>query len=107
MKAKWRDKVFEVNRVGTEDGYLYDISQVEFIDEKVIDDTLDEVYWINLKHQYAGMAMQGMLSGGWVEMLYKVVSSDGEYIDLLAHKANALATALVEKLKSESNEKKE
>ena len=90
MKAKWRDKVFEVNRVGSEDGYLYDISQVEFIDEKVLDDTFDEVYWENMKHQYAGMAMQGFLAGRMEDTYLRVAEFSVKQ-----------AAALVEKLKGE------
>ena len=95
MKArvKFNNEIIDVLQVGTKT-HLYDIEHIEFLDNS-------QDYWEKLKHQYAGMAMRGMLSGGWVEMLYKVVNSDGEYIDLLAHKANAIATALVNKLKEE------
>ena len=56
-------------------------------------------YWTRLEHQYAGMAMQGMMSGDWVEMMYRTVSNDGEYRDLLTNMAQELAHALVEKMK--------
>ena len=108
MKAKWRDKVFEVNRVGSEDGYLYDISQVEFIDEKVLDDTFDEVYWENMKHQYAGMAMQGMLTNEKMMLdLHRAFGKDESMDITISEFAIDIANTLVKKLKSESNEKKE
>lgn len=47
-------------------------------------------YWEKLKHQYAGMAMQGILSNDWCP--------DG-HETLCVNKAVQLATALVEKLK--------
>ena len=58
-------------------------------------------YWTRLEHQYAGMAMQGMLSGKWVEMMYAAVGNDGQYRDLLTNKAKEFAHALVEKMKEE------
>lgn len=82
MKGKWRDKEFEIIRVGTSDGYLYDLSEVELLD------TTD--YWEKLKHQYAGMAMQGIMANSWF-MPY-----DGKDI---ADISNNIATALVNKLK--------
>ena len=90
MKAKWRDREFEIDRVGTADGYLYDFSEVELLDN------LD--YWEKLKHQYAGMAMQGLLSNpqiwkDWDEE--GLVTKDLEAADM----AYYFATALVNKLK--------
>ena len=67
-------------------------------DELEFLDTSDD-YWTRLEHQYAGMAMQGMLSGKWVELMYLVVNNDGEYRNLLTDKAQELAHALVEKYK--------
>ena len=81
MKGKWRDKEFEIYRVGTTDGYLYDLSEVELLDN------LD--YWEKLKHQYAGMAMQGIMSRHNVEW------------DVVVNWSVELATALVQKLKEE------
>jgi hypothetical protein len=58
-------------------------------------------YWTRLKHQYAGMAMQGMMSGWWSESIANIAKSDKEHFDILVHKANELAHALVEKMKEE------
>ena len=65
-------------------------------------------YWEKLKHQYAGMAMQGMLSNaiGFDEVRKQATESGiDNLITLIAGAAADYATALVEKLKSESNEK--
>ena len=51
-------------------------------------------YWERLKHQYAGMAMQGLMAEGLCANI-----SCGDMAD---HAVN-YATALVEKLKSESD----
>ena len=51
-------------------------------------------YWERLKHQYAGMAMQGLMAEGLCANI-----SCGDMAD---HAVN-YATALVEKLKKESN----
>ena len=88
MKAKWRDREFEIDRVGTSDGYLYDFSEVELLDN------LD--YWEKLKHQYAGMAMQAYITRH---------DDDRFYIDDLAKDAVSFATALIEKLKENSYER--
>ena len=51
-------------------------------------------YWEKLKHQYAGMAMQGLMARDCLDTPNSLVAHAIHY-----------ATALVEKLKSESNEK--
>ena len=58
-------------------------------------------YWERLKHQYAGMAMQGILSN---PELFKATAKNAEEFGLIvpqavAIDANCFATALVEKLK--------
>lgn len=47
-------------------------------------------YWEKLKHQYAGMAMQGLMAEGQCSNIFA---------DDMAHFAVKYATALVEKLK--------
>ena len=59
---------------------------------------LDEVYWKNLEHQYAGMAMQGILSNPEVDLDYK---SDECMPQAVAATAYNIAHALVEKMKEE------
>ena len=55
-------------------------------------------YWERLKHQYAGMAMQGILSNPESELDYK---NDETLPQALAGCAAKVATALVNKLKEE------
>ena len=88
MKAKWRDREFEITSVGTIDGYIYDLSDVELLD------TPD--FWTRLEHQYAGMAMQGMLSNPACENLITKA---------IVKEAVDIATALVEKLKEKEERK--
>ena len=65
-------------------GTLYKPSALDFSDEAVIG------YWTRLEHQYAGMAMHGILS------FYGNGKVSGEYC---AEEAKYYAHALVEKLK--------
>ena len=67
-------------------GTLYKPSALYFSDEAVIG------YWTRLEHQYAGMAMQGILS------FYGNAKVSGEYC---AEEAKYYAHALVEKYKKE------
>ena len=56
-------------------------------------------YWEKLKHQYAGMAMQGLMS--YVE---QITPKEGRsFCDEIVGISFKVAHALVEKLKSESN----
>ena len=60
-------------------------------------------YWEKLKHQYAGMAMQGILSNQDYCKLLIDENKVGSFADDVSRCAKGFATALVEKLKSESN----
>ena len=55
-------------------------------------------YWEKLKHQYAGMAMQGLLSDN-VAMEQIVYNQEGMIAKIVANFAFNCATALVEKMK--------
>ena len=59
-------------------------------------------YWQELKHQFAGMAMQGFISNS---VFFKEVDhvTNGKPENLIAAFAINISTALVEKLKEESN----
>ena len=61
-----------------------------------------ERYWQELKHQFAGMAMQGFISNS---VFFKEVDhvTNGKPENLMAAFAINISTALVEKLKEESN----
>ena len=81
------------------DPLSFSFDEVEILSEKIERNEPD--YWERLEHQYAGMAMQGMLSGWWSENIADIVNSDREHFNILVHKANELAHALVEKYKKE------
>ena len=80
----------------THDDILYldicqdDLEEIELIDEPD--------YWDKLKHQYAGMAMQGILSNPNHALWERENNAEG-----IAESANRIATALVEKLKGNNN----
>ena len=120
MKARVKatGRVIEVMNVMSEDGngIWEDISgvstkptqyynyELEFIELPKALQNNDLDYWERLKHQYAGMAMQGILSNP--EAFGKIVSyyEDDDMVNkVIASKSLALATALVEKLKEKSN----
>ena len=69
--------------------------QLEWID---IEEKADPDYWTRLEHQYAGMAMQGILSNPESELDY---GGDGTLPQALAGCAAKVAHALVEKMKEE------
>jgi hypothetical protein len=61
-------------------------------------------YWTRLEHQYAGMAMQGILSN---PELFKATAKNAEEFGLIvpqavAIDANCFAHALVQKMKEET-----
>ena len=74
-----------------DDFYLDELEVIQDDTDKEYDE-LDVVYWENLKHQYAGMAMQGLMAEGQCS---NISTED------MAHLAVSYATALVEKLKNE------
>ena len=87
MKArvKHNNKIIDVIQVGTKT-HLYDLNNVEIIDEPD--------YWTRLEHQYAGMAMQGLVTRGEV-----LGSSVQEIARDIADISCEVAHALVEKMK--------
>ena len=58
----------------------------------------DPDYWTRLKHQYAGMAMQGILSNEGISLDFESGNSNA-CIEAVAIVSVRVATALVEKLK--------
>lgn len=91
----------------TNHGPLYSYDELEFLDipkgmqkgKKAEPD-----YWEKLKHQYAGMAMQGMLSDK--EMFNAI--TEGVWPPnrpaYIATRCDEYATALINRLKEENNE---
>ena len=94
------DYVGGVNVYVSEDYVEFDPMELEFD----VDASPD--YWDKLLHQYAGMAMQGILSNNELLTALCNGNKDVPISEIVANNANFLATALVEKLKGESNEKK-
>lgn len=78
-----------------DDFYLDELEAIIDETEKIYDE-LDEVYWKNLEHQYAGMAMQGLVTRGEV-----LGSSVQEIARDIAEISCEVAHALVEKMKEE------
>lgn len=74
-------------------GTIYTEEEIEILQE-VLDSTID--YWTSLEHQYAGMAMQGMLANA----NHYLWERKQNYKSLVANAAE-LAHSLVEKMKEE------
>ena len=87
-----------------DNGAIYTEEQLEILQEDssviFIDPTID--YWTRLEHQYAGMAMQGMLNNSLlISSLLKVNKSHEDIVDEVIDTAIRYARALVEKYKKE------
>ena len=75
----------------------YNLNELEFLDVKEKSFPKDNPdYWTRLEHQYAGMAMQGMLSNPEIELDYE--GNEG-CVQAVAATAARFAHALVEKYK--------
>ena len=84
------------------DGIIY---KKEFLDFENVTDALFDVkekslpkdeYWDKLKHQYAGMALQGLLTNPKLCEIETSIS--------IASTANTIASALINKLKEKEHE---
>ena len=73
----------------TTDGIMYSSYELDFYIE---DNIIIPDYWEKLLHQYAGMAMQGMLADPAISLWTS---------EVIMQKAIEYATALVKKLKGE------
>ena len=88
-----RDNVKETIWYKTPQGACFTKDELEFIDTE---NNFD--YWTRLEHQYAGMAMQGLMS--YVE---QITPKEGRsFCDEIVDISIKVAHALVEKLKKES-----
>ena len=75
----------------------YHSNELEFLDFPEIPiATYYPDYWTRLEHQYAGMAMQGILSNANHALWDRENNAEG-----IAKSASAIAHALVEKMKEE------
>ena len=78
-------------------GMLYTSYDLDFYIKEGI--TIPD-YWTRLEHQYAGMAMQGILSNANHALWDRENNAEG-----IAKSASAIAHALVEKLKEKEERK--
>ena len=85
----WGDPKFRADN-----GEVYDKCNLDFD----VEDKDNPDYWDKLLHQYAGMAMQGMISNEYTHKLYL---DNKNYPNGLLNDSIKIATALVEKLKNE------
>ena len=94
-----RDAMVQVFYSNEENPYeVYEKEELDFdVKEKSFPKD-DPDYWTRLEHQYAGMAMQGILSNPEVDLDYK---SDEFMPQAVAATAYNIAHALVEKMKEE------
>ena len=78
--------------------HVYNASELENVPDT------DPDYWTKLEHQYAGMAMQGMLAN---PAFWKMDWSNNDtlYVDLITMRACSHAHALVQKLKEKEERK--
>lgn len=75
----------------------YNSDELEFLDfPEMPIATYTPDYWTRLEHQYAGMAMQGILSNANHALWDRENNAEG-----IAKNASAIARALVEKFKKE------
>jgi hypothetical protein len=93
-----------VEKFGELSGRLFHITELDF------DNLESPDYWTRLEHQYAGMAMQGILSNQeYVHSLVQRVASR-EILNLaegITKHAEQLAHALVEKMKEQAGSSRE
>lgn len=78
----------------------YNITEVEFLDVKE-NETPD--YWEKLLHQYAGMAMQGLMNNSYLAGEFRKDPNNGieDMSKIITKAAVVYAHALVEKMKEE------
>ena len=83
--------------VVSKDGVYFSLNQLELVEQNLTKNkSEDDVYWERLKHQYAGMAMQGMCMNTYCDCVG---------VDDIVTDAVRFATALVEKLKEKEERK--
>lgn len=81
----------------------YNINELEFLDVKEKSFPKDEDYWARLEHQYAGMAMQGILSNK--NLVEDISRYDIGLAEGVAKVSKEMAITLVEKYKEKEERK--
>lgn len=95
VRVKATGEIVEIN----ESSMIYNAGLCHVCNASELKSVFDDPdYWTRLEHQYAGMAMQGILSNPESELDYKY---DETLPQALAGCAAKLAHALVEKMKEE------
>ena len=84
----------------SETDYVFRDEELDFCIKKNIKHSPD--YWTRLEHQYAGMAMQGILSNP--NIVYKDISTE-TICNHVAERVKEIAHALVEKYKEKEERK--
>lgn len=96
-----RDKatgdIIEVERIGiASDIWALQSDSTVVFDDEELDINIEPDYWEKLKHQYAGIAMQGILANCNHQLWEREANSEG-----VAKQSYEFAIALVNKLKEE------
>ena len=108
MKAKvkatgeiWTfSQIDEITFKSAINGHLYCAEELDFIEASIFSPD----YWERLKHQYAGMAMQGIMMNEKMQYdLFKAFGKDESLDITISDFAIDIANTLVEKLKEEHN----
>ena len=103
MKARVKatgEIVFVEANLGYPGGYVASNGKTYFGEELEVIVDCEPDYWTRLEHQYAGMAMQGMLNNSLlINGLLKAGKSHEDFVDEVTRTALRYAHALVEKLK--------
>lgn len=96
-----RNSAFDKDVFYDSNGQKYNREELSF-DFKEKSFPKDDDYWTRLEHQYAGMAMQGMLNNSLLTTgLLKAGKSHEDFVDEVTRTALRYAHALVEKMKEE------
>lgn len=99
MKARVKETgdIIDVERIGiASDIWALQSDSTVVFDDEELDINIEPDYWEKLKHQYAGMAMQGILANCNHQLWEREANSEG-----VAKQSYEFAIALVNKLKEE------
>ena len=95
VKVYKREHRLYIRIHGEKTGEIYRAKDLDF---NIEDDNTPD-YWTRLEHQYAGMAMQGILTDGWGSTYISNPKSKEQHLAIVTNAATEIAHALVEKMK--------
>ena len=102
VKVYKREHRLYIRIHGEKTGEIYRAKDLDF---NIEDDNTPD-YWTRLEHQYAGMAMQGILGNQtYTKSLLETSTSAKDARDIIVDASYYLAHALVEKLKEKEARK--